>query len=180
MTAVHRRPADSRLRRVALPTLTAIGVALLVLIAQAHAAPPASLAGAADVPEVAPEGAAATIAPDAPAPLPRRVRPMIAEMMAALESERSTLAELRARPLDHADPGAALALQREIERVKVETERTLLRIQASWARREGRLEVARAIEASLEEMARPRPVRAGVRVPTPATPTSEAPATSGR
>jgi len=49
-----------------------------------------------------------------------------------------------------------LQLQREIERVKEETELQILRVQADFARREGRLEQAAEIEAALAEMTAPR------------------------
>lgn len=179
MTVVPRPSAILAVRRC-LCFVPAAAVVLSLLAPHAHATPPEVPAGAVEVPEVAPEGAPGTSPAVAPAPPPRRIRPMFAEMLAALESEGVALAELRARPVDPADHDAQLARQREIERVKVETERSLLRIQASWARKEGRLEVARAIEASLEEMARPQPVRAAVRPPAGILPPSAATATPGR
>jgi len=96
---------------------------------------------------------------DAPAPSAARkvhVSPMFAEMRGTLDAERSQLAVLHERFLRAATPAAALAIQREIERLKADTEVALLRIQATWARRAGKIEVATRIEAAITELITPR------------------------
>jgi len=94
----------------------------------------------------------------------RRPSPMDQEVRKVLEDERKTLTDLRARFAAASNPEAALQVQREIEQVKVGTEVALLRVQATFARREGRLEHARRIEAEIEEVLNPR-------TPAAATPT---------
>jgi hypothetical protein len=81
---------------------------------------------------------------------------MFAEMQGTLDSERSQLAALHERFLRAATPAAALEVQREIERLKADTEIALLRIQATWARRAGKIEAATRIEAAITELTTPR------------------------
>ena len=80
---------------------------------------------------------------------------MAAEMKAVLEGERAALAALDVRFRQAPDARAALAVQREIERLKMSTELELLRIQAVFARRSGRLQAAQEIEAAIVELTRP-------------------------
>ena len=107
--------------------------------------------------------------PSAPAVRVRRSSPIALEMQKVIDEERQALVELRARFAAARGPGA-IEIQREIERLKAGTEISLLRIQASWARRQGRLEIAREIEAAIEATLHPHapaaavaPARAGAR-----------------
>ena len=77
-------------------------------------------------------------------------------IQAVLDREAARLSELETGMETAAGESALLALQREIERVKEETELQILRVQADFARREGRLEQAAEIEAALAEMTAPR------------------------
>ena len=92
--------------------------------------------------------------------------PLMAEIQAVLADEQTRVAELEARLSSSLDEGAALALRRQIEQIKVETELNILRLQAEHARRAGQDEQAAAIEAAIAEMLSPRP--AGVPSERPA------------
>jgi hypothetical protein len=80
---------------------------------------------------------------------------MMAEMQAVLAAERERVAELRLRGDKAATPDEAVAIQREIERVKFDTEISLLRVQAKHARAAGRTQVAARIEAAINELLSP-------------------------
>ncbi len=90
---------------------------------------------------------------------PRRLSPMGAELAQALEAERTALRELQARFDRAPNEREALAVQREIERVKTATEIALLRIQAKHARLKGRETVARRIEDAIEAILHPPVIR---------------------
>lgn len=111
---------------------------------------PGPAASAAPVPEVA--ETAATAAPRAQESL----TPCQQAIRELLEREATQLAELEARLPAAADAPAFLALQRQIEQVKQATELQVMRTQAEFARREGRVEQAEQIEAALAEMSAPR------------------------
>ena len=98
--------------------------------------------------EALPAGAA----PRSPVPL----SPCMQAIQAVLDHEAARLAELETGQKAAVGESALLELQREIERVKEETELQILRVQADFARREGRLEQAAEIEAALAEMTAPR------------------------
>ena len=98
--------------------------------------------------EALPAGAA----PRSPVPL----SPCMQAIQAVLDHEAARLAELETGQKAAVEESALLELQREIERVKEETELQILRVQADFARREGRLEQAAEIEAALAEMTAPR------------------------
>jgi len=101
----------------------------------------------------------------------RPLSPMDTELMGVLDQEKAALAQLRLRFRATRDHREALAIQREIERLKVGTEVALLRIQADYARRQGRLATAQELEAAIHDILNP-PVR-------PAVKPSERPATDG-
>lgn len=71
---------------------------------------------------------------------------------AALDAEGEAVAELETRLAKSVDEGEILSLMREVERVKRETEWSVLRIQADFAREEGHVEQAEKIESILEQM----------------------------
>lgn len=97
--------------------------------------------------------AVAASPPPAPAAEPTRGG-MVAELTAAIADARSRVDAL-ARKARSARPAEAVALQREAERIKFESELTVLRIQVAWAKREGRTQTARALEAAIEERLHP-------------------------
>ena len=89
--------------------------------------------------------------------VPKRPRtPMDVELFAILDRQREALAALRTRFKDAKDDRTALAVQREIDRLKRDTEISLLRVQADWARRAGRVEGARRIEAEIGQIQNPK------------------------
>jgi hypothetical protein len=112
---------------------------------------------------------------------PRRApSPMALEMNTLLEDERVALRDLQARYRSAADPATALDAQRRIEQLKVNTEIGLLRIQASWARREGRAEQASHLEKAIEEILHPQPPLTTVKRPLPADDARRTAAPAGR
>jgi hypothetical protein len=124
------------------------------------AASPAPVAPG-SVQPAAPEGAAPAPAVQAPV---RRLSPMMAEMQTVLAAENEKLAELRQRVRSAPTPDEALAIQRDIERLKFETEVSLLRVQAKHARAAGRTEVASRIEMAIAELVHPpKPVAPAAR-----------------
>jgi hypothetical protein len=78
--------------------------------------------------------------------------PLHREMRLILKTESETLAPLYAEYAQATDPLLALEIQKQIQKVKIETELALLRAQAKHARLEGRLDDAERLEASLEAM----------------------------
>lgn len=123
---------------------------------------PAGLAA----PDAAATGAAV---PGGPRERARRpLSPLAAELAQALEAERRALVALQARFDAALDEQAALAVQREIDRLKASTEVTLLRIQARHARLRGREAAARRIESAIEGLLQPPPVRDPSRRAVPA------------
>jgi hypothetical protein len=141
-------------------------VAGLLSIALAGHAPAAELApsAAASPAPVAPESAPEAVAPRLPV---QRMSPMVADLHAAIDEQREKIAKLRAE-LALARGGArALELQRALSAAKRETELRLLRIQADYARREGRLEAAGNLEAAITAMTAPPASREPASRPTP-------------
>lgn len=118
----------------------------------------AEVAPLAGDPSVVETTAATTAAPRAREGL----SPCQQAIQALLDREATQLAELDARLPGAFDEAAVLALQREIEQVKQETELQVMRVQADFARREGRVAQAEQIEAALAEMAAPRPAVAPI------------------
>lgn len=152
--------------------------ATLLLAASAHAQEPqspepkAGPAQAAETPRQAPaapasaETSAPAVGDRAPASETRLrpLSPMMTEMQAVLALEAEKLAELRQRGRESATPDGALAVQREIERLKFETEIALLRVQARHARAAGRVEVATRIEVAIADLVNPpRPLAPAAR-----------------
>lgn len=108
----------------------------------------------------------ATEEPAAPSPTTKRVAklsPMMTEIRAVLDGERSALKSLNERFRAAKDPDATIALQREIARVKLDTEVAVLRVQAKHARAAGRADVALSLETAIQQMLAPE-------APPPATP----------
>jgi hypothetical protein len=76
-------------------------------------------------------------------------------MLQVLEQRDRALAEVQARLELASGERAALALQREAERIKSDAEVSLLRVQADHARRAGRLKTADELDAAIEIMLHP-------------------------
>lgn len=158
----HRRP------------LIAIAVAGLMAVAsfaraQEPSAPPSATPAATVEPAraLAPESSSAPTEVAEPARPVRAPSPMMLEMRALFAAEDQKLAELRERAKSAATPDAALAVQREIERVKFDTEIALLRTQAKFARAAGRTEVAARIEAAVADLLNPPKLLAPAARPAP-------------
>jgi hypothetical protein len=104
----------------------------------------------------------AAVAQEEPAPAPpdtapatRAPSPLMLEVRAALEREREQVEALRARLKEKPGDREALALQREIESVKLDTEVTILRIQAGAARRAGHAALAERLEIAARDLLTP-------------------------
>jgi hypothetical protein len=95
--------------------------------------------------------APATAAPAA-AGVARRPTPMVADILAAIDEQRGVLRALKARLSKTQDRREVIEIHRAISTAKLETEVRLLRIQAGYARREGRLEAATHLEAAITAM----------------------------
>lgn len=107
-----------------------------------------------------------TVAPAASAEKAPRVAkssPMMVEIRAVLDGERAALRPLNERFRAAKDPDAAIAIQREIARVKLDTEVAVLRVQAKHARAAGRADVAASLETAIQQILEPS-------APPPATP----------
>lgn len=112
-----------------------------------------------------PAGPSAAEETAAPVPKPRlaKASPMMVEIRAVLDEERAALKSLNERFRAAKDADAAIALQREIARVKLDAEVAVLRVQAKHARAAGRADVAANLEAAIQKMLEPE-------APPPATP----------
>jgi len=165
-------------------------IACTALVTPAIAeSPQASVAAAATASATAPRGAVPAVPENraeiaandldtlaVPVVAVRRPSAMTQEIDKVLDEERKALADLRARFAAAPSAKVALEVQREIEQLKVGTEVALLRVQVAFARRDGRLEDARRIEADIEEALHPRnPV--GAAGPARRSPPTQIPAT---
>lgn len=104
---------------------------------------------------LAPESSSATTEVSEPARPVRTASPMMLEIRGVLAAENEKLAGLRERAKSAATPEIAIVIQREIERVKFDTEIALLRTQAKFARAAGRTEVAARIERAVADLLNP-------------------------
>ena len=80
---------------------------------------------------------------------------MMQEINQALAAEKATVAALQSQSELATDHQQALATQREVERVKQETELRILAIQADHARGDGRTEQAAEIEQAIQTITNP-------------------------
>jgi hypothetical protein len=117
-----------------------------VLLALAFLAVPVAQAEEA----VRPPAAAA-----APAPARRPLSPMMQEIRAVLDHATRAVQQHSLRLAGVRATSEATAIQKDIERTKFEAEVSILRIQATWARREGRPEAAQRLEAAIADMLSP-------------------------
>jgi hypothetical protein len=83
--------------------------------------------------------------------------PHMLEIRAALDDGDRAISALRARLSPTASRAETTELKRRIARAKLESEAALLRIQASWARTEGREDLARRFESEAVAVLAPRP-----------------------
>jgi hypothetical protein len=102
-------------------------------------------------------GIPAVNAPEVIAPLSgdTPLSPMLQDIKVLWEARQAERAALEERFRTAGDEATALAIQREIEELMVQTELSILRIQADHARREGRIADAEKIEAAITEMTSP-------------------------
>lgn len=146
--------------------LTSAVVALAFAVA-AHAQAPAPSAGRAAEPgapatspsaapgQAATSAASSAAAPAAPVAAKRALSPMLAEMHTFIEAQDLKLAELNAKQAAAHTNDEGIALQQQIQALKLDTEVSLLRIQATYARREGRAQDADRIESVVRDMLSP-------------------------
>ena len=92
---------------------------------------------------------------------------MALQIAAVLDNEQTQLKQLKARMAGAKDATTFLSIQREVEKLKVETEIALLRIQSGHARRQGLKAVADRIDAAIEEMLKPVPRGEPIARPAP-------------
>lgn len=85
----------------------------------------------------------------------QKLTPMMIEMRAVLDAEHAQLATLRSRFKEAGSAAAALEIQRSVDKLKAETEISLLRIQSRHARKAGRLQLADRIDAAIQEILAP-------------------------
>jgi hypothetical protein len=93
--------------------------------------------------------------------------PMLQEILAAWDASQVAVAALDQSFRAASDATTALAIQRQIEDLRQQTEVRILGIQAKYARQEGRIEDAEEIEAAIEEMTTPTPRGEPVDRPAP-------------
>lgn len=158
--------------RPSTPVLPAASFLLLVALAAPTFAgnPPGRATGtAAPIPDEAPVAAPAT-------PVARRVvNPLYPRIAAMLEAEKQQLVALRTKLAVAKDSDAAMAIQREIEQVKVGTEIGILRLQAEHARQRGRTATADGLEAAIRQMQQPPARATSATRPAPATESASTP-----
>ncbi len=105
--------------------------------------------------------------PKAAARLRPAATPLLADLFDVLDREDAQVAALQAELARIADPMAALAVQRRIEKVKQDSEVELLRVQATHARAAGKSALAAQLDAAIAEMTAPRAVSEPVERPAP-------------
>ncbi len=163
---------DRRALLATIPAATLISVS--VAFAQETPAPapapdaPAAVAPAKSAP-VAPTIAEPAPGADEPRPVVTRrpLSPLMSALRAVMDAEAAQVAALRERAAKAASNDEAIALLRAIEKVKFDTEVSLLRVQAKHARAGGRTEVAARIEAAISELLNPPKVAAPAARPVP-------------
>ncbi len=102
---------------------------------------------------------------------PETLSPMLREIVELWKAQDVAMAALNAGLEKSVDHAAALALQRQVENLRTSTEIQILRIQARYARQEGRMDVAVQIEQDIAQLTAPR--TRGVPVDRPAPDSQE-------
>jgi hypothetical protein len=105
--------------------------------------------------------------PDLLDPERRGANPLMESIDRVVADADLRLAELQARLDRETDDLAALEIVRSMEQVKIQTELDILAVQASFARQNGREDIAQDIEGAITRMTTPRPVRQPVDRPAP-------------
>jgi hypothetical protein len=165
------RLAWSRVPTARVPLLLFTAVMLVALCAHAQApakdspaagaVAPASAAAPLHSQAATPEGATPGAAPVGPAAMVKPpMSPMVSEMMSLLQANDEKLAALGARLKAARTTDEALAAQKEIQELKQGTEISLLQIQATYARREGRTQAAEKLEATIHDLQSPQRIAA--------------------
>lgn len=90
-------------------------------------------------------------------PAERPLSPMMLEIQGALAEQQRQVAALDARFAETTDETAVLAIQREIEQIKQDTELAILAIQARHARAAGDEDLAQSIDAAIAAIQNPPP-----------------------
>lgn len=93
--------------------------------------------------------------------------PLMTAIDAVMQNSRDRIVLMQADLEKQADPDAALAIQKQIENLKVETELNILRLQADDARARGDEELAQEIDESITFMTTPQPKKTPVDRPAP-------------
>ena len=117
-----------------------------------------AVASAADTPGTTAAGPSAVAQEDPAAAAPDTAvaaTPWMLEVRAALDREKEQIEALRTRLKAKPRDQEALALQREIERVKLETEAAILRVQAVAARTAGQAALAERLEIAARDLLTP-------------------------
>jgi hypothetical protein len=164
---------DRRALLAAIAAVTLLSVSVAFAQPAQAPAPKAEKAGDAGAVKVAPVAPASAEAPApveeaaAPAVPKRPLSPMMTEIRALLDADAEQVAALRQRIAKASSPEEALVLQRQIEQLKLDTEVSLLRVQAKHARAAGRTEVASRLEAAISELLNPPKIQAPAARPVP-------------
>ena len=155
-----------------MPSIRLTLIVCVALLSPAAVAPAQTAEAAAEA--AARSGPTTSAVPLAEPRLERRLlSPMVAEMFDAMDEQRVQVRALKAELARTHEPALVFELQRRIALAKQAIELRLLRIQATHARREGRVEVARSLDAAIlalttppeprEPAERPAPMREDVR-----------------
>lgn len=106
-------------------------------------------------------------APDAALPAPA-LTPMQAEIAQLIASERAAVAQLQERLVAAKGTATALELHKQVQETKLNTQLAMLRIQARYARAEGREAVAEQLETAIRDMTTPKAPGKPIDRPAPA------------
>lgn len=93
--------------------------------------------------------------------------PLLSDLYDVLDRQDAAVAVLQSELARTADPMAALAVQRRIEKVKQDAEVELLRVQATHARAAGKAALAAQLDAAIAELTAPRAASEPVERPAP-------------
>ena len=156
--ARRRLIATTALSLVALLATLALAQEAKKPAAQPNAGPAQQPAGAAPARsgQKLGEAAAQPVAPEVGETARKPVRsPMVTEMMALIDQQDGKLKDLAGRLKKATSNEEAFAIKREIEQVKLGTEVSLLRVQADYARRDGRTADADRLDAAIRALLTP-------------------------
>jgi hypothetical protein len=92
---------------------------------------------------------------EAPDSSSQEISPMMAEIQATIDAAQETVAELNVKYHAAPDQTTALALAKEVARVKHESRIAVMQIQLRYALEEGREDTARKLEEAIGRMTAP-------------------------